>query len=291
MKDTKQLNSRMDRTTICPICDCHQFALLYSLDQGALVTCQECSLVSFFPVPSAEEVQAFYDNSYHESYSQSPMVESSFAVDRYETLTQMLEIYQPTLCQNPQGSLLDVGCGTGDFLKVAQQAGWLVTGTEICQDAVDRAVSKVGDCIRQGDITALTLPPASYNLITSYHVIEHLLNPMEQLQQCYRLLAPNGVFFVETPNIKSLGAQIRGAKWSHIIPPEHLLYFSPASLKYALHKAGFEQVQVFTSAPKTIVSTQRWPAPLQSLARQVYNLAPRFQMGAALQALAFKPAQ
>ena len=291
MKDTKQLNSRMDGTTICPICGCHQFALLYSLDKGALATCQECSLVSFFPVPSAEEVQAFYDNGYHDGYSQSSMAESGFAVGRYKALAQMLEIHQPTLCRKPQRSLLDVGCGTGDFLKIAQQAGWLAMGTEISQDAVNRAVSKVGNCIRQGDITVLSLPSAAYDLITSYHVIEHLLNPLEQLQECHRLLAPNGVFFVETPNIKSLGAKIRGAKWSHIIPPEHLLYFSPASLKYALHKAGFEQVLVFTSAPKTIVSTQRWPAPLQSLARQVYNLAPRFQMGAALQALAFKPAQ
>lgn len=216
------------------------------------------------------------------------MAGDSFAKKRYQELEILLRTHLPSSTENSDKAILDIGCGTGDFLKVAQQEGWCISGTELAKDAVERARQKLGNCVFQGDIASVSLPHLSYNLITSYHVIEHLLDPVKQLQQCYRLLSAKGALFLETPNINSMGARIRGAEWSHIIPPEHIVYFSPSSLRYTLHKAGFNRATVFTSAPQTIESIRNWPGFFKQIAASVYGFAPRLGMGAALQAIAFK---
>lgn len=273
----------------CAICHGEEHELLYSLEDGALLTCRGCGVVAFAPRPTAEELQIFYDSGYHDTFSQSVMANNIFAQKRYQSLEQSLERYAPNLVTQTSRTLLDVGCGTGKFLQVAQQAGWLVTGTELAADAVNRARQKISGDVFQGDIATITLPLSSYNLVTSYHVIEHLLDPATQLRRCYELLTSGGLLLVETPNIASLGARLRGKRWSHIIPPEHIIYFSPASLKYALKQAGFEQVVVNTIAPQMVESTAKWPWPLKNMANFVYRMVPYIGLGAAVQAIAFKP--
>lgn len=275
-------------TLNCAVCHCNDHKLLHSLNDGVLVTCQSCGVVTFAPRPTLEELEAFYNNGYHDKFSESAMANERFAQNRYQSLVQMLYRYAPKLVMQTERKLLDVGCGTGDFLQVAQQAGWNVTGTELAKDAVDRASEKVGGHILQGDITDIDLSDGSYNLVTSYHVVEHLLDPIAQLKRCHELLAPGGLLFVETPNIQSLGARLRGKNWSHIIPPEHIIYFSPASLRQALFRAGFNRVVMGTSAPQVVESIAQWPWLLNKLAGFVYQIAPRIGLGAAVQAIALK---
>lgn len=272
----------------CPICHHEKHESLHRVAHGDLMSCGKCQVVFFTPMPTAKELETFYNNGYHDNFSKSTMAGSSFAKNRYIALEELLKAHLPSFVDVPNKSLLDIGCGTGNFLEVAQQAGWRISGTELGQDAVERATQRLGDCIFQGDISALDLPSDSYDLITSYHVVEHLLDPVKKLQHCYRLLSSKGALFVETPNISSIGARIRGAKWSHIIPPEHIVYFSPSSLRFALHEAGFEKVLILTSAPQTVESIQKWPDFLKEVAIALYNFAPKIGMGAALQAIAFK---
>ena len=215
----------------CPICSHNKNKLLHRLDKGVLRICDTCRVVFFAPMPTQEELSDFYNDGYHDNFSQSTMAGSSFAENRYQYLEGLLATYSPSLVAQSERSLLDVGCGTGDFLQVAKRAGWTIAGTEISQGAVERAAIKLGNCIFEGDILSLNLPTASHDLITSYHVIEHLIDPVEKLRRCYQLLSPRGALFVETPNINSLGSRVRGPKWSHIIPPEHVVYFSPSSLE------------------------------------------------------------
>lgn len=271
----------------CAICNHHRHQLLYSLDEGALVTCQKCRVVAFSPRPTAEELKAFYDD-YHDNFSKSTMADSNFAQQRYRELEECLQRYALKLAKKTEKTLLDIGCGTGNFLQVAQKAGWQITGTEIASRATSLASQNVGNHILQGDIVDLDLPTSSYDLITNYHVIEHLLDPVAQLQRCHELLAPDGILFIETPNIQSLGSKIKGKNWSHIIPPEHIIYFSPASLKYALEQAGFKQFFVRTSAPQVVESIAQWPLVLRRFASLAYQIAPRVGLGAAVQAIAIK---
>lgn len=272
----------------CAICYSKNHKHLHTLENGVLLTCQTCSVVAFSPRPTKQEIQAFYDSGYHDSFSQSTMADSLFAKHRYQALEKLLNQHAPALLAKIEPTLLDIGCGTGDFLSAAQQAGWQVAGTEVARDAVHRASRKINSQVAHGDITELDLPESFYDLVTSYHVIEHLLEPINQLKRCYELLAPGGLLLVETPNIGSLGARLRGKQWSHIIPPEHIIYFSPASLKNALKQAGFKQVVVYTIAPQVINSIDHWPFPLKTMADLIYQIAPNIGLGAAVQALAFK---
>lgn len=273
---------------MCPVCSHSKSKPRYELGESSLLTCLECQVVYFHPMPTLDEIDSFYNNDYHRSFSQSAMAGHDFAQKRYESLLEVLKRRVSGIVRKKERSLLDVGCGTGDFLKVAQQSGWTVTGSEVAVDAVEMAKVKVGDCVLSGDISSVELSPGSYDLITSYHVVEHLLDPVAQLNYYRQLLNEEGALFIETPNIGSVGSLIRGSQWSHIIPPEHIIYFSPKSLKAALMKAGFRKVVVFTSAPHIIESTQHWPTALQTAASVVYSLASKVNMGAALQAIALK---
>ncbi|WP_313898197.1 class I SAM-dependent methyltransferase [Nodosilinea sp. LEGE 07298] len=241
------------------------------------------------PRPTIDELETFYnDQKYRENFDTSSMVGTGFAHHRYESLCNVLKQFDVQIASKPNRRLLDVGCGTGDFLQVAQRDGWQVTGTELSATAADKIASRLGIPILTGEITSLQLPEVNYDLITSYHVIEHLIEPLAMLRRLYQLVSNEGAIFLETPNIDSLGARLRGAKWSHIIPPEHITYFQPRSLQYALRQAGFKRVFVFTSAPQMIESTQHLPVPLQSVIKAIYNIAPRLNLGAALQSIAFK---
>lgn len=272
----------------CAVCHCKNHKRSHTIDSGVLLKCHRCGVVAFFPRPTYEELNAFYNGGYHDDFSQSTMADGLFAQNRYQALEQTLTRYASELIAKPERMLLDVGCGTGDFLWAAQQSGWQVTGTELATDAVQRASQRINSQVFQGDITHIDLPN-TYDMVTSYHVIEHLLEPLAQLRRCYELLNSGGVLLVETPNIKSLGARLRGRKWSHIIPPEHIIYFSPASLKYALKQAGFEKVVVYTVAPQVVESTAHWPFPFKKIADSIYQIVPNIGLGAAVQAIAFKP--
>ena len=275
------------KAPICPICDSSKNKPLYRIDVWELLKCESCEAVYLSRMPTEQEISDFYQD-YHNEFGQTHMAGSDFACNRYQELRAFLAYKGVKVETEVPGSLLDVGCGTGDFMKAAKQAGWHVEGIEVTSEAAQVASANADSRVFVGDIARLSLPECSFELVTSYHVIEHLPDPVDQLQHCYRLLKADGALFIETPNIKSLGARLRKSKWSHIIPPEHVIYFSPRSLEHALRKSGFQSVVVRTSSPQIIESIQHWPSFIQAMARVLYSVAPLFGMGAALQALAFK---
>ncbi|NJN02669.1 MAG: class I SAM-dependent methyltransferase [Leptolyngbyaceae cyanobacterium SL_1_1] len=272
----------------CPICQSKISSELHTLNSGQLVRCGECTLVYFSPLPTPGELEAFYNSaSYRDYYSHSDMADSTFALQRYQHLDKVLKISEASL--SSKGRLLDIGCGHGDFLEIAAAAGWDVTGTELSQEAVNRAPSSLQSSIHIGDIVNLDLSQSQYSLITMYHIIEHLLDPVQSLKRALDLLRPQGILFVETPNLGGLGARLRGKRWSNIIPPEHLLYFEGKSLRFALESAGFHSVKVFSSAPQSIASIAKLPKAAKASAAVIYQAVPALGMGALLQAIALRP--
>lgn len=253
------------------------------------MSCQHCQLVFFTPRPHPEELRKFYDTlAYREGYEQSPMVGQTFAQARYHQLNSIIKKFAPHLLTLSSRRMLDIGCGVGDLLKLAAQDGWTVTGTEISAQAAAKANAYLQNQVLVGELSSLKLPENSYDLITIYHVIEHLLDPVDILVKIHRLLKPQGMVLVETPNMGSLGARLRGKRWSQITPPEHITYFNPSSLRYALQQAEFASIAVFTNAPLTIKSISAWSGLAQRMATLTYQIAPWFGLGATLHGVAFK---
>lgn len=139
--------------------------------------------------------------------------------------------------------LLDVGCGNGDFLVNAIEAGWLVTGLEPDAKAA-KAAQERGLDIVVGVIDVLAEESCVYDVITLSHVIEHVHEPRQLLQSVHRLLKPGGVVYIDTPNINSLGAELFKQNWRGIETPRHLVLFTHSSLETLLIDNGFGEIVI-----------------------------------------------
>lgn len=278
-----------NKQSICPICHGIKNKKLYTLKKGELINCHHCQTIFYTPRPTLQELADYYNTSeYRQDYEDSTMAGLDFAKARYQELIDLISTYYPSILSVENKKLLDVGCGVGDLLTIANKDNWDVTGTEISPEATAEANRKLNNKVLAGDLLSLNLPNNHYDLITIYHVIEHLIDPVSVLEKIYHLLKPGGVAFIETPNIASLGAKIKGKKWSNIKPPEHITYFQPSSLKYALSKVGFDRYKVFTNAPYMIESTNNWQPAMKFAANLMYRFAPSIGMGAALQGIGVK---
>lgn len=139
------------------------------------------------------------------------------------------------------GRALDIGCGSGRFLRMLQETGWEVAGLELNHDTATSARKLHGLIVN----TALdSFSEESFELITITHVLEHIRNPRQMLYQCSRLLKQGGVIAVAVPNIQSWQAQFMRSHWFHLDLPRHLWHFSEKWLSKALADLGFEQVTV-----------------------------------------------
>jgi len=133
--------------------------------------------------------------------------------------------------------LLDVGCGSGDFLEKVRLAGWDVSGVDVDDKAVSNARKK-GLNIRHGDIGACR--ETNFDAITLSHVIEHVHDPLALLRGAHARLKPGGCLYIETPNLESVGHRRFGRNWRGLEPPRHLVILSSGSLRLLLAAAGFK---------------------------------------------------
>ncbi|HXJ82001.1 MAG TPA: class I SAM-dependent methyltransferase [Candidatus Methylomirabilis sp.] len=136
-----------------------------------------------------------------------------------------------------QGRYLDVGCGSGGSLGAAKALGWRVTGIEMDRAAAERARRFTED-IHAGDILGVSLPGGSFDVVTAFHVLEHVPDPVAVVRRMLAWLAPGGLAIIEVPNAGGLGASLFGPAWSGLELPRHLCHFTPGTLGRAVEQAG-----------------------------------------------------
>ncbi|NJN20660.1 MAG: class I SAM-dependent methyltransferase [Leptolyngbya sp. RL_3_1] len=275
----------------CPICDQRHPKKLFDIAEGQLLKCKNCTLAFYSPVPSLSDLLDFYNaENYRETYHEGSLAGIKVADIRYQQICRYLYRQTPDLLRpDRQSQYLDIGCGEGDLMKVFAAQGWEVTGTEISPEAARRAGDDWQNHIKIGDIDSLDFAKGSFDLITMYHILEHLINPVRALTKIAGWLKPGGVLFIETPNWGGLGARLKGRDWALIIPPEHLTYFNSRSLIHLLRRTEYSQIKTYSSAPQLIQSLARLPVLLRMLGWSVYQLSAHVGLGANLQALAFAP--
>jgi SAM-dependent methyltransferase len=143
----------------------------------------------------------------------------------------------------PPGRLLDVGCGNGHFLQVAQRLGWLSYGVD-ADPAAAAAASRCGE-ILGSQIHELSADyDRFFDVVTLSHVIEHVPDPIDTLRHCWRVLQPDGHVWIETPNIDSVGYEVFREHWRGLEAPRHLMLFNSTSLRSCLERAGFQRIRI-----------------------------------------------
>ena len=135
------------------------------------------------------------------------------------------------------GRYLDVGCGSGASLGTARALGWRVAGIEIDLAAAEKA-RRFTDRIHVGDVLSAPFDPESFDVVTAFHVLEHVPDPIAVLRRMLVWLSPGGLVIVEVPNAGGLGARLFGRAWCGLELPRHLSHFTVESLMRAVQQAG-----------------------------------------------------
>lgn len=226
-----------------------------------------CALVWLDPAPLPEELWKAYTH-YHTHTQHRPDKVPRQATSLFNRLCRMVlwpvwlsnglrkearNMRLMGLDRRPPGTLLDVGCGGGRFLKRMQRRGWQVVGIDFDEQATRRVREKFGIETYTGDLVKAQFPEASYDAITMSHAIEHLLDPAATLRECMRILKPGGQLTIVTPNFESRACTLFGPSWRGWEPPRHLHLFSLGSLKQMLEDAGFEILEARSSAAASAI--------------------------------------
>ena len=135
------------------------------------------------------------------------------------------------------GRYLDVGCGSGGSLGAARALGWRVAGIEVDPAAAEKA-RRFSDEIHVGDVLTARFVAGSFDVISAFHVLEHVPDPVAVARRMLEWLAPGGLVIIEVPNAGGLGASLFGRAWSGLELPRHLSHFTPESLARAVEQAG-----------------------------------------------------
>jgi SAM-dependent methyltransferase len=231
----------------CPLCGPGLPQLQrHSFAPFAVVACRGCGLLFLSPRLTPERILALYqDAEYYESGVAGRGYDEYLAV-RENWLRTFRSRLRAIRRHQSAGRSLDVGCGPGFFLDAAAPLGYEAWGLDPSAYAVALARQAHGDRVRQGLLETAAFPSAHFDLLTAFDAFEHVYDPPAFLEAAHGLLAPGGVLAITTPDAASLLARVSGRHWVSFKIPEHVFYWSPATIRRAL-QPRFEVLEL-TSA-------------------------------------------
>ena len=218
----------------CILCDSNHLKKMIAYQKASLCQCQSCGLVFSKNVPSKEDLYKFYNNYGLGSYL------SPLTIKRYNELLDEFESYRKT------NKILDVGCGVGYFLDEAKKRGWEVYGNELSDKAVEVCQNKNINCTL-GELDANNFAEDSFDVITSFEVIEHMNRPKAEIAAFYKILRKGGLVYLTTPNFNSLLRFRLKSAYNIITFPEHLTYYTPKTIHKIFKLSGFKKEKIETT--------------------------------------------
>jgi SAM-dependent methyltransferase len=226
--------------TACPVCAA---ADARDIDLGEGHVLRECTQCGTVYAPAYADHAEVFTDGYLEGGAGDFGIDVShprFQAFMREICTTRLERIEQAI---GTGTLLDVGCGSGEFLNIARQRGWDVTGVEPLPDAAQVARDR-GLTVHTGTLEDVDL--GQFDLVTAFHVLEHMPDGPAFLKTLAARAKTGGHVAVEMPNWESIARKVRLANWEHLRPLEHLVHYTPATVKDAFARAGLTPVLVRT---------------------------------------------
>lgn len=224
-------------------------------DSGVYVACTNCGHVYLKNIESifSQKRRNNSDKTHHVS-------EEKLKWD-YSDLKDKI-VFKPMLKKieslTAKGSLLDLGCSNGAFVRAAKKYGWDACGVELRKKSIETA-QRHGIKVYTEPLEKLVLPSDSFSVVTMWQVLEHLQDPNLVLKEIFRILKSNGILVLSTPNIKSIGWRFLHADWPPIEPKVHFNLFDKIGLKRLLKKSGFDTFRIDTLdlQPATVRQVKR----------------------------------
>ena len=212
----------------CLICNSDKINNLIGYEKHNLVKCNGCGFVFMKQIPTLTELTNYYGNY---TYDRETIL-SPLTIKSYNLLLDEFEKFRKN------NTILDVGCGLGFFLEVAKKRGWKVYGTEYSSKAVEICNSKNIE-MKTGKLNLNDFDENCFDVITSFEVIEHINNPIEDLKLINKFLRKQGLFYCTTPNFNSIMRYYLKEKYHVICYPEHLSYYTKKTLNKVITNSNF----------------------------------------------------
>jgi SAM-dependent methyltransferase len=241
----------MENLQNCPVCNGTSFkdrikCKDYTVS-GNTFNIQECTSCGFLftnPRPSKEEIGPYYESKDYISHTNSKagLFNTIYQTIRNVAISQKISMIR-TVTGRKTVELLDVGCGTGEFLAGCTKEGWKVKGVEPGEGARSQAIKN--HKLEVEEESYLEKTTDTYDVITLWHVLEHVHELNERIEQLSRILRKDGILVIAVPNHTSKDAQVYGPHWAAWDVPRHLYHFSPVTIKRLFQKHGFSHSASF----------------------------------------------
>jgi len=246
----KQLEETDLEIAACPLCgDKNAEPYLQTIEVGVsqattiwnLQRCASCNLIFLNPRPTENASSAFYQQAEYLPFSsaanQQSVLARVYALARRYNLKWKRRVVS-RICK--RGWLLDVGCGTGEFLHEMRRAGGEAAGIERDPEAAQFAREHLKLNVITGGVESLTKFSDKFDIITLWHVLEHLYQPIEALERLKSMLSDNGVLIIAVPNIASVDAKFYREHWVALDAPRHVQHFTLDTLQAMAARAGLK---------------------------------------------------
>jgi len=222
---------------ICPVCNHPEYSKLLtvkdftvSAENFEIVECTSCRFRFTAHPPAPDQIGRYYQSDAYISHTDSKkgIFNTIYQLIRKQAVASKRKLVTQ-YSHRQTGQLLDYGCGTGAFLVEMKSAGWQVQGMEPDPGAASRAAELTTSLISHPDQLS-TLPSNAFNVVTMWHVLEHVHDLHGTLAQVKRILKEDGILIVAVPNHRSFDARQYAAHWAAYDVPRHLHHFNPDSL-------------------------------------------------------------
>jgi SAM-dependent methyltransferase len=229
------------------------------------VRCTACGFV--FRPELADTLAAVYEGGDYEDVRGDLYATPEEIADRDRDAQVRLALVRAHAAAS--GDLLDVGAAGGNFTAAAARAGYRARGVEPVPSFATFAREVAGADVADGTLEDLDLPEGSLDVVTMWHVLEHIPRPVGELARIRGALRPGGTLVIEVPNAGGLAARSDGTAWGSLEPDVHVNQFAPSTLRGALERAGLtvELVDTVPVTPYLTAAARRSPAHVSSRAK------------------------
>jgi 2-polyprenyl-3-methyl-5-hydroxy-6-metoxy-1,4-benzoquinol methylase len=201
--------------------------------------CPQCGLGTTRPFPERQELERLYSSENYRAHKRRFVFPVEWFV-RWSRNRRFKRVKK----FSSRGRVLDIGCGRGLILSMAKSEGWEACGLEFSDESAAYARNELGLDIRTGNIKDAEFLDGDFDVVTIWHVLEHMENPVGTIKECYRILKPGGLLLISLPNMRSMQSVMTGRHWFHLDIPYHLYHFNTENLKRLLNEHSFKIMKV-----------------------------------------------